>query len=110
MAGSTGRPGKDRHGRHDGPRGGMKGPMMGFGKADADGDRSVTRAEFVAAALQRFDAADTNKDGKVTPEERRAAHDKMRAEWQARKGERGEARRGRGDTPPPPPAPAPATK
>ena len=74
----------------------MKGPMMGFGKADADGDRSVTQAEFVAAALQRFDAMDTNKDGKVTPEERRAAHEKMRAEWKARKGERGGP-----DAPPP---------
>lgn len=63
--GKDGRP--EHHGRHGGPRGGMKGPMMGLGKADADGDRAVTRAEFVTAALQRFDAVDTDKDGKITP-------------------------------------------
>lgn len=88
-------PGRD-HPERQGSRHGMKGPMMGFGKADADGDRSVTKAEFVAAALQRFDAMDGNKDGKVTPQERRAAHEKMRAEWKARKGERGGP-----DAPPP---------
>ncbi len=87
------------HGDRHGDRHGMKGPMMGFGKADADGDRSITRAEFVAAALQRFDGMDGNKDGKVTPEERRAAHDRMRAERKDRKGDR------RQDSPPPPPPP-----
>ncbi|KPH57602.1 EF-hand domain-containing protein [Novosphingobium sp. ST904] len=97
--GKDGRP--ERHGRHGGPRGGMKGPMMGLGKADADGDRAVTRAEFVTAALQRFDAVDTDKDGKITPEERRAARDRMRSEWQARKNDRRDAR-GAPDAPPPP--------
>jgi hypothetical protein len=92
------------HGDRHGGRHGMKGPMMGFGKADADGDRSITRAEFVAAALQRFDGMDGNKDGKVTPEERRAAHERMRAEWKGRTGDR------RQDSPPPAPPAAPAPK
>lgn len=94
----------ERHGRHGNPRGDRKRRMPGFGKADGDGDRSVTRSEFVAAALQRFDAIDTDKDGRVTPEERRAAHDRMRAEWQARKGERARAPGDAERKAPPPPA------
>lgn len=86
----------ERHGRHGRP--GMKGPMMGF--HNADGDRSVTQAEFVAAALQRFDRMDANKDGKVTPEERRAAHEKMRAEWKARKDDHRKARGSEKTAPP----------
>ena len=72
------RPGHEGPG-HDGP--GMKGPeMMGHGMMehgmmgmDANGDRTVTRDEFVAGALKRFDAADANHDGKLTKEERLAA-------------------------------------
>lgn len=92
----------ERHRRHGGPRGDMKRRMPGFGKADDNRDRSITRSEFVAAALQRFDAIDTDKDGKVTPQERRAAHDRMRAEWQARKGERGRTPEGAEPKAPPP--------
>jgi len=44
--------------------------MMGM---DANGDRTITRDEFVNGALQRFDAADANRDGKLTSEERRTA-------------------------------------
>jgi hypothetical protein len=40
---------------------------------DTDGDGKVSRAEALAAAAARFDAADTNKDGFLTPEEMRAA-------------------------------------
>ena len=32
----------------------------------------VTQAEYIAVALRRFDAADANKDGRLTPAERRA--------------------------------------
>ncbi len=40
----------------------------------------VSEADFVARRMQGLRAADANNDGQVTPEERRAHHDKMRAE------------------------------
>src|SRR4051812_44504627 len=40
---------------------------------DPNGDGVTTRDELVAATEQRFNAADTNKDGKVSAEERAAA-------------------------------------
>lgn len=46
------------------------GMMQGM---DTDQDRAISRAEFLAGALKRFDAADGNHDGKLTPEERREA-------------------------------------
>ena len=98
-------PGKDgprghgprRHGPRFGGPGSMRGPMSRMGDADKDG--AVTKAEFIAAALSRFDAMDANHDGKVTKEERQAARRQMRDE-----------RRGppEGDGPPPPPAQNPA--
>ena len=42
-------------------------------RADTDGDRAISQAEFQTAALARFDAADGNKDGQVTAEERAGA-------------------------------------
>jgi hypothetical protein len=65
---------------HHGKRGGHRGMMMG--KADTNGDKAISLAEFQTAALARFDAADANKDGQVTPEERQA----KRAEWRAKRG------------------------
>lgn len=53
-----------------GGHGGGKARMLG--EADLDKDGKVSQAEAQQAALARFDRADTNKDGKVTPEERRA--------------------------------------
>lgn len=50
----------------------MMGGMKMLGRMDANGDRTITRDEFMAGALKRFDAADANHDGKLTPEERRA--------------------------------------
>ena len=41
-------------------------------RADADGDQRLSQAEFVGARVDRLAAADTNGDGSVTPEERRA--------------------------------------
>ncbi|MEO6091690.1 MAG: EF-hand domain-containing protein [Novosphingobium sp.] len=79
MGGDPMRPGGSggRHGHgHHGPDGG--GMMMMMGRmADANGDGSVSRAEFVAAGLRRFDAADANHDGKLSPAERQAAHRSM---------------------------------
>jgi len=50
--------------------------MRGF--ADADGDGRIVIDDVVKKALERFDAADANKDGTLTPEERRAAREAMR--------------------------------
>jgi hypothetical protein len=36
-----------------------------------------------------FDAMDTNHDGQISPEERKAAHEKMRSEMQAHMRDRG---------------------
>lgn len=42
-------------------------------RVDANGDGMITREEFTAPAMQRFDKMDANNDGIVTPEERKAA-------------------------------------
>lgn len=67
---------------HHGKRGGHHGMMMG--RADTNGDKAISQAEFQTAALARFDAADANKDGQVTPAERAA----QREAWKAKAGER----------------------
>lgn len=88
--------GHGRHFGHGGP-GGPGGPG-GMGRlADSNKDGAVSQAEFVAAALQRFDSTDANKDGKVTTAERQAARDAKRAEWGKQHGR---------PAPPPPPPPA----
>lgn len=73
------RGGKDWGGRGWGGRhGGMA------GTADANKDNVVSQAEFTAAALQRFDRMDANKDGQVTKEERQAARTAMREQMRSR--------------------------
>lgn len=42
-------------------------------KLDANGDGLISREEFAAPMLRRFDRMDANNDGIVTPEERAAA-------------------------------------
>jgi Ca2+-binding EF-hand superfamily protein len=54
--------------------GGRDGMIM----AEGDG-KGIVIADAVKKALERFDAADTNKDGKLTPEERKAQHGAWRA-------------------------------
>lgn len=49
-------------------------------RGDADGDGRVSRAEFVDGRLARLVAADADRDGAVTPEERRAAMQAHRTE------------------------------
>jgi hypothetical protein len=72
------------HGKMGGHKMGGRGMGGGMGRmADANKDGTVTKAEFVAAALTRFDAGDTNRDGSLTPAERQAAHAAMKAKWQA---------------------------
>ena len=62
------------------------GPMAGM---DGNGDRTITRAEFLAGAMKHFDAADANHDGKLTKEERRAAHQAHRREMREGMGKMG---------------------
>ena len=85
-----------------GMRGGRGGHHMG-GMMMRGGDRNatVTREQFVANALARFDRMDANRDGTVTPEERQAARQAMRQQ----RGERGQG----GHRAVPAPAPAPGT-
>jgi hypothetical protein len=55
-------------------------PGGGMMRLDANHDGVITRAEMIAEAEARFAVMDTNKDGKVTPEERDAAREAMRAQ------------------------------
>ncbi|NJC40170.1 hypothetical protein GGQ87_000428 [Brevundimonas alba] len=41
-------------------------------RADADGDQRISQAEFMGRRLERLAAADANRDGSVTADERRA--------------------------------------
>jgi Ca2+-binding EF-hand superfamily protein len=66
---------------------GMKMRMHGLGMgahllemADANRDGRVSLQEAETAALAHFDRADLNHDGKLTPEERRQAHQLLRGE------------------------------
>jgi hypothetical protein len=68
---------RGKHGGHHGGPGGRGGMM----KADTNGDKAISQAEFQTAALARFDAADANKDGQVTAEERQA----QRGAWKAKR-------------------------
>lgn len=51
----------------------MMGGHDGMVLADVDG-QGIVIADAVKKALDRFDAADTNKDGKLSPDERKAQH------------------------------------
>jgi Ca2+-binding EF-hand superfamily protein len=69
-------------------RGGLSGRGGAVGMirmADADKDGAVTKAEFRARMLQRFDRLDANHDGSVTRDEAKAARDNMRQQWQSRR-------------------------
>ena len=50
-------------------------------RADADGDQRISQSEFVGQRVQRLTAIDTDRDGSVTADERRAA---MRTRMAAR--------------------------
>lgn len=54
-------------------------------RADTDGDRRISQAEFVTRRVERLTAADANRDGSVTAEERRAV---MQARKASRMGDR----------------------
>lgn len=82
------RPDVERAGRgeRDGQRMGMRGGYhMGLrGNVDANQDGAVTQAEFTAAALARFDAADADNDGTVTATERKSQRAAMREQRRQR--------------------------
>ena len=58
--------------------GGPDGPSRGMMMAKMGDDGQIVIADVVKKALDRFDAIDTNKDGTISPEERKAAHLKWR--------------------------------
>ena len=51
---------------------------LAFAEMNKDEKRTVTKAEYIKHAEEMFTRMDANKDGKLTPEERKAY-------WQARK-------------------------
>jgi Ca2+-binding EF-hand superfamily protein len=59
-------------------RGGLAGAM--FGEADTNKDGKVSLAEVQAIALQHFDRADLNHDGKLTPQERQQMRQQFKAQ------------------------------
>jgi len=78
-----GREGRWGHGpRHPGE--GMPMLMEIMAIADPAHTGTITKDAFVGAALKLFDQADTNHDGTVTAQERKAAGEKMRAEMRAK--------------------------
>lgn len=76
----------DGEGKRHGWRHRRGGAMMGGMFARGDNDGRVTLDEVLSRSLARFDAADTDRNGTLTPEERRAAREKIRAEWRAKRG------------------------
>ncbi|HYC97386.1 EF-hand domain-containing protein [Brevundimonas sp.] len=48
-------------------------------RADADGDHRLSQVEFVGRRVERLTAADADRDGSVSPAERRAAAEARRA-------------------------------
>lgn len=71
-------------GHHKGGRG-MHGGRGMMKMADTNGDGAISRAEFTAGAIKRFDMADTDRNGTVTQAERQAARAAMKAQWQQRR-------------------------
>ncbi len=73
---------RTRKGKRDGGWAGKQRGERGdwFARLDTDGDGMISRDEFIAPALKRFDRADADGDGIVTPEERAAAREARRAQ------------------------------
>lgn len=70
------------------PRGGLFGRLAGrrFDAADADRDGRVSREEARNGALALFARIDADRDGTITFEERRAAREAFRSQRQGRRG------------------------
>jgi len=102
--GGPGGPGERPMGEHriGGGMRAMHGMMM-LRTMDANGDKAISRDEFIAGALKRFDAADANHDGKLTPEERHAAMRQGKMKHRQQMGGMHHDMGAMGDMPPPPP-------
>jgi Ca2+-binding EF-hand superfamily protein len=79
------RMGMDEGGRHGGGKhhgaSGHGGPMMAMlHKADVNGDKAISREELRSSVEAHFTKADSNRDGSLSADERKAAHEMMRAE------------------------------
>ena len=72
-----------RHMRGPGGHGLVAGAMIRM--IDNDKDGRISLAEATAGTLQHFDRVDTNRDGRLTPEERRAGRAIMREVRQQRR-------------------------
>jgi len=70
--------GKRRGDRHAGMKHGTGGRLFTSGDANKDGRLSLAEAQ--QAALTRFDRSDINRDGQVTPDERRQSRQQRRSQ------------------------------
>lgn len=78
--GGEGKCGGDKGG--EGKCGGDKGERMSemFDLMDSDGNAGISRAEHDAYWEAKFNAIDTDGDGRIDEEDMKAAHEKMRAD------------------------------
>lgn len=65
---------------------GLRISARAFDRLDTDRDNRLSLTEAQARPLARFAAADTNRDGSLTRDERRAAREKMQGRRQQRRG------------------------
>ena len=79
----------ERDGKRDGKHHRMGGRSGHGGKklmeqADTNKDGSISKAEFTAGAVSRFDKMDADKDGSISKEERQAARSDRHDKWRER--------------------------
>lgn len=80
-------------GHHEGKDGGKQCPKHKmFDKMDADGNGSVSKAEFTAFHAKKFDKMDVDGDGVLTKEEKKAAWKEKREHMKDKRKERQENR------------------
>ncbi len=56
-------------------------------KSDSDGNGSISEAEFMAKAKEKFAEKDTNGDGEISQDEAKAAHEAKRSKMKEKRGE-----------------------
>ena len=87
----------DGEGKQQGKSGGKHHGQKMIEKFDLDGDGRINKAEFMAMHGEKFDRMDSNSDGFIEPDERKAhrqdmkaKHQKMKEKRQQKKAERAE--------------------